>query len=452
MSPLVMMISMRLAFVFWLIVAYGLFVWRYKRRRYFVLRVGGSVIGLLGIAALSGWGGYELMNFLSESGIHSEFTYPVINIIVHLMLFGLSISALFLCFDEKPVTLLFGCIAGYALQNIGVIINNLEGLIWPQYKFISLEPTTWQGVVIWITCYITTYTITYLLFARSMKNYDEVARYNSGATMILFFIVVGIAVVVRSWSSSYAYESKTLFVLMSVCNVCCCFVVLFMQFMFSRWAMIRQENTAIRYMSEQKMKQYEFTKENIDLINLKCHDLKHQLIELKNGGGKVDKNYIDKLQESISFYDSGFETGNAALDTVLSDKNLYCVKNKIQLSAIADGKLLSFMEVADIYSLFGNALDNAIEYVMTLTEEKRVIKLSVSANGSLIGVLVKNYYEGEPMEMRSGIPRTTKKDKFYHGYGIKSMKNIAEKYGGSFSVNAVDEEFIVSILMNGESK
>ncbi len=448
MSSLVMMISMRLAFMFWLIVAYGLFVWRYKRRKHFALRGVGCIIALLGIAALLGYGGHVFLNALNESGIRNPFIYPVLNIIVHLVLFGLSIGALFLCFDEQPVTVLFGCIAGYALQNIGVIINNLEGIVFPDHKFISLSPITWQGIVIWVTCYLITYALVYILFARSMKDYAEVARYNSGATMILFFVVIGVAVIARGWSSSYAFESTTLFVLMSICNICCCFVVLFMQFMFSRWAIIRQENTAIRYMSEMKLKQYEFTKENIDIINLKCHDLKHQLLALENGGVRIDKNYIDKLQQSVSFYDSGFETGNAALDTVLSDKNLYCVKNKIQLSAIADGKLLSFMDIADIYSLFGNALDNAIEYVMTLEEEKRVIKLSVSSSGSLVGVVVKNYYEGEEVKSDT-VLRTSKRDKSYHGYGVKSMKNIAEKYGGSFAVDTRDNEFVVSILMSG---
>ena len=100
------------------------------------------------------------------------------------------------------------------------------------------------------------------------------------------------------------------------------------------------------------------------------------------------------------------------------------------------------------YSLFGNALDNAIEYAMTLEEEKRVIKLSVSSSGSLVGVVVKNYYEGEEVKSDT-VLRTSKRDKFYHGYGVKSMKNIAEKYGGSFAVNTNDNEFVVSILMNG---
>ena len=72
----------------------------------------------------------------------------------------------------------------------------------------------------------------------------------------------------------------------------------------------------------------------------------------------------------------------------------------------------------------------------------------MSSSGSLVGVVVKNYYEGEEVKSDT-VLRTSKRDKFYHGYGVKSMKNIAEKYGGSFAVNTNDNEFVVSILMNG---
>ena len=102
MSSLVMMISMRLAFMFWLIVAYGLFVWRYKRRKYFALRVVGCIIALFGIAALLGYGGHVFLNALNESGIRNPFIYPVLNIIVHLVLFGLSIGALFCASTNSP--------------------------------------------------------------------------------------------------------------------------------------------------------------------------------------------------------------------------------------------------------------------------------------------------------------------------------------------------------------
>ena len=54
-----------------------------------------------------------------------------------------------------------------------------------------------------------------------------------------------------------------------------------------------------------KLKQYEFTKENMDIINLKCHDLKHQLLRLEREKN-IDEGYIEELKRSVSFYDSVF--------------------------------------------------------------------------------------------------------------------------------------------------
>lgn len=61
-------------------------------------------------------------------------------------------------------------------------------------------------------------------------------------------------------------------------------------------------------------------------------------------------------------------TGNETLDIVLTDKLLYCEKNNVTITCIADGKSLSFMSEEDIYSLFGNALDNAVLAVEQLPE------------------------------------------------------------------------------------
>lgn len=446
MSIPVMMVAMRLAFVFWLIIAYVLFMRRFARRSFFALRVGASAVGLLVISAVLGYSGYLFLNYLNENGIRSEFAYPVLNVVVHVALFAMSIGAVFLCFKEKPVTLIFGCISGYSLQNIAVMITNIIGTLAPWYKFISLSPVTWQGVLIWLACYAVTYALAYLLLAGAIRDSVEVASYSSGSTMILLSVVIGVAVVARAWSSSYSSESTTMFVIMSICNICCCILVLFIQFILTREAMRRQESETIRRMGEMKLKQYEFTKENIDIINLKCHDLKHQLLRLEREKN-IDDGYIEELKRSVSFYDSVLETGNAALDTVLSDKNLYCVKNKIQLSVVADGKKLGFMSDADVYSLFGNALDNAIEYVMTLDEDKRVIKLSVTATGNLLGISVRNYYEGKPPEFEGGLPVTTKGDRTRHGFGMKSIKSVATKYGGTFDAGVADDAFVVSVLL-----
>lgn len=446
-----MLIGMRVAVMFWLLVADVMFCYGYRRRPRFALRAVLSVLACLGLSVFWGWLAMVVQQGIFDSGFVNVYVFPVINFITHLILYGMSILALFVCFDEKPSTILFGSIAAYATQNIGNLLTNVFGAIWPETKFLTVGPVTALNFFVWLGCYVISYAVIYLVFSGSIRKTVDITAANSRLTLVLFFILVTVAIAVRSIAAQFTTESILMFTLMSVCNISCCLAVLFGQFLIGRNISAMRENDAIRHMSELKLKQYEFTKENIDIINVKCHDLKHQLLELKNGG-KVDDKYIDKLTQSVSFYDSVAETGCKPLDVVLTDKNMYCAKNQIQLSVIADGARLNFMEVSDVYSLFGNALDNAIEYVMTLPPEKRVIKLSVTAVGNLVSVSIRNYYEGPPPRFVGGLPQTTKGDNAYHGFGVKSIKKIAESYGGSFSVIVKDNQFVISILMPQEGK
>lgn len=89
----------------------------------------------------------------------------------------------------------------------------------------------------------------------------------------------------------------------------------------------------------------------------------------------------------------------------------------------------------DVYSLFGNAIDNAIEALLKVeSEEKRIIQMSIRAKGKIIYVNIDNYSE-KNIEFKNGMPVTTKSDDKYHGFGLKSIRYITEKYGGAFSVS-----------------
>ena len=127
---------------------------------------------------------------------------------------------------------------------------------------------------------------------------------------------------------------------------------------------------------------------------------------------------------------------------------MLCQAKKIMFTYIADGQKLNFMEPGDVYSLFGNATENAIEYVEKLEdEEKRFIHLSVKAVGGLVTVHVENYFEGQEWNMAEGLPGTTKENKSYHGFGLRSIRMTAEKYGGEMSVHAADHLFSLDVVL-----
>ena len=188
---------------------------------------------------------------------------------------------------------------------------------------------------------------------------------------------------------------------------------------------------------------YALEKETVEAINIRCHDIKHQIAALGDVGRRKELREIESL---VNIYDCGLKTECAALDLVLSNKSLMCSGKEIVLTCVADGRRLGFMEDADVYALFGNILDNAIEAVDRLEDrEKRLITLTVRAQGQMLIVTEENYYDGQ-LVLEQGLPVTTKADKRFHGFGMQSIKMLTEKYGGDLRLQTKAGIYRLSIL------
>ncbi len=207
---------------------------------------------------------------------------------------------------------------------------------------------------------------------------------------------------------------------------------------------VESERDILHGIIEQEHKQYVIEKSIIDVINIKSHDLKHQLMALN---ADMRSESIDKLHEAVAIYDLNIKTGNSVLDVVLTTKSFLCHDKKIELTCLADGKKLSFMQEADIYALFGNILDNAIEATEKLDDkEKRIISLTVREEKGLIVIHAENYCNTDKIKFIEGLPVTTKTNTDYHGFGLKSIKLITQNYGGNLNIQVNDDIFTIDII------
>ncbi len=205
------------------------------------------------------------------------------------------------------------------------------------------------------------------------------------------------------------------------------------------------ELDAIKAMMEEERKQYLYEKSMIEMVNIKCHDLKHQLASLDAEG---QRRLREDLRPVLENYDSSFCTGNVALDVVLTRENFNCREKNVKLTCVANGQCLSFMSEVDVYSLFGNILDNAIEATEKLEDpEKRIISLSVTKEGYFVSIHAENYY-CDRLTFTDGLPETTKLDTVYHGYGLKSIRMLVNKYDGSLKINTNEDRFVLDILFS----
>lgn len=219
----------------------------------------------------------------------------------------------------------------------------------------------------------------------------------------------------------------------------------------------RYELTATNTLLKNQYDQYCMSRESIELVNQKYHDLKHQIAALrKEPDPQRRSEWLDEMESDIRQYEAQNRTGNNVLDTVLTAKSLYCQKNGIHLTCVADGTQIGFLRVMDICAIFGNALDNAIESVLQLPdEEQRLIHVMVCVEKGFLLIRIENYFGGT-LDFENGLPLTTKRDKAYHGFGVKSIRSTVERYGGTMTVNTENGWFNLKILIplpeNGEQQ
>ncbi|MDR1533275.1 MAG: GHKL domain-containing protein [Clostridiales bacterium] len=210
----------------------------------------------------------------------------------------------------------------------------------------------------------------------------------------------------------------------------------------------RRELEAVQNVLNNQYLQYQQSRESIEIINRKYHDLKHQINALRLESDPVKRGaWLDEMESGILAYEAGKKTGNPVLDTILMSKSLRAHSLGIIITCVADGKLLEFMDVMDVCAVFGNALDNAIEYLAAVPDnEKRLIHMTVSRERGFLLMRFENYCESEP-RFENGLPVTTKTDKDFHGFGLKNIRHTAKKYGGSASAEYENSWFSLNVLL-----
>lgn len=436
-----------LLFAIEIIVAEILFTYRLKKRQHFLQRAAVWIGVTLACTLVCGFLPSEVL----ENAIFSS--------LIFLGIFLLTLLLLYFCYKESWINILFCGIAAYTTQHFAFQVSNLvttialgaENPILGMYsggQMIDLFAGDLQSLfwaLVYLFCFYVTYTLFYLFYAKKISQSSNLEVKN---TSLLLLVVVGLLVeIVLNSVFIYATKTRTQIISITICiyNCLCCILLLSMQFGLIQTKKLENELDFTKQLMAQQAENYKANKENIDLINMKCHDMRHQIREIGKNKA-LSQETIAEMEKTINLYDSTVKTGNEVLDTILTAKSLSCTKNGISLSCVADGKQLSFMKDEELYSLFGNALDNAIEAVMKIERaEERIIGLNLYTVGNFIALNVYNTFAGE-VEFEEGLPRTTKGDSNYHGFGIKSIKYIVEKYAGTVSVSVEEGIFDLKIL------
>ena len=380
-------------------------------------------------------------------------------IAVYIALFALSVIHAGICLKEKFPTILLACSLAYAAQNL---CYKLFLLFYCTGEQLRLFDGWGEGFVLYYRLmYYAFFAVAaagvYLLFIRRQTGRLAEGLINYRMMAISVFVLFITVILCSSADVHFAafsvgrenrFENYDIFILRQTGNifsVLCCAAVMILISKTMMERDLEREVEYLQYTVRQGQRQYEISKDTIDMINIKCHDIKYKVNSLLAGGGVSDEAVAD-IQKSIKIYDTRVSTGNKILDVLFTEKSLYCEQNGINFSCMADGAALDFMEDGDLYCLFGNIIDNALEAVNAVPDkERRVINLVVKSRNDMLTVQQENYFEGE-IKFEDGLPQTIKSDKNYHGFGTRSMRMIVGKYGGAMSVRASGGVYRLSIV------
>lgn len=268
----------------------------------------------------------------------------------------------------------------------------------------------------------------------------------------LFFLMflISTATIFLIFRFSYNIEETSMYNL----SVLCCFGLFFSTI----FALYLYEHTAKQAEKIHEQEQYEhhlrtqlkhfddilITQKQIKKFK---HDFENFKIGLSAYLGKNDiagaKNYLRDLQEKINLEKSVVETGNAALDSILSTKIAIAaskgiaVEKKIQIPENIP------LEPIDMCVIFGNALDNAIEACERVTNGYKTIKINIICKDEVIICKIANTAH---LADNSNF-ETSKEDKSNHGFGLENIKAALAKYSTDLIIEKSVNEFILKFVI-----
>lgn len=229
------------------------------------------------------------------------------------------------------------------------------------------------------------------------------------------------------------------------------FVSAALLFFLYRWLMPRLVDQRIHtYQSSLLEQQYQ----EIDDLYRQMRGLKHdfhnhvQVLQAYLALERYEEmqTYLAALNTQITNIDTAIKTGNIMLDSILNSKISYAESHAIAVDAtcrMPHGVVLSDIELCTVV---GNLMDNAIEGALTLPDAAdRFIRVYIRDMKDQLYIYVANSYQGR-RKRKGGQYQTTKEGKD-HGFGLRSIDSIVQRYDGYLNRQSEEEVFVTEVML-----
>lgn len=235
-------------------------------------------------------------------------------------------------------------------------------------------------------------------------------------------------------------------------SVCSIFVLnVFIYYLFVRLARTEKMELELALLNLQNACMQQKTQEIQHMYDHTCslrHDMKNHLQCISSLAHQENATAIraytnNLLQQQAQSEEVIVFSGNHTLDAIVGAKCSTAKQLGVKLQAVIT-TALSEVAPEDICVLLGNALDNAIR-AATQSESKK-IDLFIQPQGNYVAITVSNSVNQTVLRDNPNL-NTSKADRKQHGYGIKNMQKVVDKYQGIMQFYEQEQQFFCDILL-----
>ena len=362
----------------------------------------------------------------------------IVSTLTFLMLFALILVGVKLSFRSDIWTCTFCAISAYLTQHIFFRLRMFTNILLAR-QGIDIK---WLNYLYYLGELLLVDLLCWLFYSRRLQKQGSF-KINNKRLIVVSLVSLVVVNFLNSISMFYSFSMELVpmlaFYLYALLD---CIILLYCLYENIYVKSIEDEVQVVHSLWQEDRKRYELSKSSMDLINMKIHDLKYSISNCID-----DQTTLKEISKAIAECDAQLHTNNEVLDVVLSQTKMICDDKGISFSCIADGKILDGISVGELYSLFCNAIDNAIECLEKVDDaEKKNLSVVVKKLNEMAFIQIENYVP-DNVTFVDGLPQTTKSDKQNHGFGAKSMSYIVKKYGGYINFTTADNVFSVEIIL-----
>lgn len=211
---------------------------------------------------------------------------------------------------------------------------------------------------------------------------------------------------------------------------------------------LRQQKEYIRISYEE----YEIQWSNLSKMR---HDLKNSCVlemdYLEKGKYDLLMAHYKKKVGAVKSREKFIYTGNIGIDSIVNFKISAAKKMCITVEKTIQIAGRVSIDHVDLNILIGNLMDNAMEAAGSMDAGKRKINLVIRTDKTAFFMEVRNSFQGERIRNERGAFLTSKKEKKYHGIGLKSVEGVVKKYNGQMAIDSKKNEFSIKVLIYMDS-